>query len=333
MTNQEEKKRFEIGLNLTKQCNARCSFCIWRKLDIDVSKKNELPFSKIKQFIEPIKNRFNIFCPLIGGEVALYSELEELINYLSENNIDYTFVSNSKNWELYKFIFENPVYLKNLDSISLSLDGNEEYHDSTRGAGSFQKLKEFLKYLKPFKKPVSIKTAYSPQNIKHIPFVLKFAKDNDIEAQFFSMIQSEEHLNVQKDFDKARIIFDKLVPFSDIVDKKVSFEIWPDVQKQLGPNYCPQIFLPELFLAPQGVFPCCNSIGYPEFKLGKLQEPFDFLWNKKINFGTQIFSKWISVQTDLNIEKITMRDKCSFCRQIMGSKFCLKNDVLAFYQK
>ncbi|MDR3334959.1 MAG: radical SAM protein [Treponema sp.] len=140
------KRRLEsIFLFVTGKCNARCAMCFYAK-DMD-QKAPDLSFDEIKKLSESA-GEFNRLW-LSGGEPSLRDDLPEILEMFYRNNHikDINFPSNGMKPDR---VVE---WLKRLRSscpdcnitISISLDGFGDTHDTQRGVASFYKAAETLK--------------------------------------------------------------------------------------------------------------------------------------------------------------------------------------------
>ncbi len=128
----------KVTIDLTEKCNLKCKHCgnandsfITNGVDVDfVSILKEIPYTITK-------------VDLLGGEPLLYDKLDTLFNYLAENRVEVSLISNGQ------FGDEVAKYLskKSVKNISISIDGLKKENDEVRGAGSFDKAVAFLNSL------------------------------------------------------------------------------------------------------------------------------------------------------------------------------------------
>ncbi len=120
-----------VGLFVTSRCNLRCRMCgIWR----DPEPKS-LPYEDLVRLIDAVKSGCCYFS-FSGGEPLLVGDIERMVAYAAARIPYVHLVSNG--------ILVTPERCRalaaaGLDEISLSLDGEEEWHDRVRGEkGSFR---------------------------------------------------------------------------------------------------------------------------------------------------------------------------------------------------
>ncbi len=99
---------------------------------------------------------------LIGGEVFLRPDWEEIVSALNEESIAVTIVSNG-------FLIDEDLALclkgLKIQSVALSLDGTEATHDACRMPGSFRKALAALEILAAHDIPASVITTLNSQNV------------------------------------------------------------------------------------------------------------------------------------------------------------------------
>ncbi|MCI8410695.1 MAG: radical SAM protein [Lachnospiraceae bacterium] len=121
---------------LTMGCNLRCKHC-------GSSCKERLADELTEQEAMNVVNQIITMQPdwitLSGGEPLLRSDWAEIAKVLKENHIGVRMITNGT--LLNKSIAKK---MKNagLDLVSISIDGTEDIHDSIRGKGIFQKVRE-----------------------------------------------------------------------------------------------------------------------------------------------------------------------------------------------
>ncbi len=125
-------------IDLTEKCNLKCKHCgnandslITNGVDTDfVSILKEIPYTITK-------------VDLLGGEPLLYDKLDILLNYLAENLVEVSLISNGQFEDgVAKYLTEKPIR-----NISISIDGLKKENDEVRGIGSFDKSVAFLNSL------------------------------------------------------------------------------------------------------------------------------------------------------------------------------------------
>lgn len=196
---------------LTKRCNLKCPYCLVD--DIKKSSVRELSAPEIIATMKEFRALGTKLWIFGGGEPTIREELPELISAAKSMGMLTGMSSNG-----YRILDFLPA-CKELDYLQMSIDGPEEYHDSVRGKGSFNKLIKAMEGLKSINKNFVLNCVISEKNIQHLDFVCSLARD------FKSMIELSPEIAVATDLvdsDKSNVDMDKIV---DIVLKKKK-EYW-----------------------------------------------------------------------------------------------------------
>jgi len=117
---------------------------------------------------------------LEGGEPLLRDDIGTLVNYIKDKNM--LCRMNSNGYLVSKKIDE----IKRLDSLCISLDGDEESNDKNRGKGSYKKIIEAIKTAKAHGLSVLTSTTLTSNNIENgsIEHVLNLAREMGFGSQF-----------------------------------------------------------------------------------------------------------------------------------------------------
>lgn len=133
---------------LTELCNSECRYC-YGKVEFDTGLEKKFHFrenslelnidiKKLRSFLEKDPNPVLVF---YGGEPLLKSEIiTQIIDSLKGMNIKFRMQTNGK------LLDKLPIeYLKKIDKMLVSLDGNKERTDFNRGEGTYDKVIENIK--------------------------------------------------------------------------------------------------------------------------------------------------------------------------------------------
>ncbi len=112
-----------INLEVTKRCNARCSFCdYWQ----------EKPPSELEDYVDIVRKLKPLSVSLTGGEPLLRKDLARVIASLRKN-FGFLFISLITNGSLLTLQQGLELWEAGLDELSISLDYLDERHDQDRG--------------------------------------------------------------------------------------------------------------------------------------------------------------------------------------------------------
>lgn len=113
---------FNINLEVTKRCNARCDFCdYW----------NEQPPPELGDYVPIVRKLKPLSVSLTGGEPLLRQDLAQVIASL-RRNFRFLFISLITNGSLLTYQRGMELWEAGLDEFSISLDYLDERHDQGR---------------------------------------------------------------------------------------------------------------------------------------------------------------------------------------------------------
>ncbi|MBN1810200.1 MAG: radical SAM protein [Anaerolineae bacterium] len=133
-----------ISLTITNACNLRCQMCgQWSQEgymhDRKGGLKQELTLADWKRLVDEVAAHGVSSVLLRGGEVFLFPDIIELLEYTNARGI---FISIDTNGTMLKKHAADIVRIGNIH-LTISVDGPEEIHDQVRGvAGCFSRIRE-----------------------------------------------------------------------------------------------------------------------------------------------------------------------------------------------
>ena len=169
----------DVWIHVTEKCNLRCPFCYSNSTCADVEQE-EVDIDAVIAFLEKIPKDYRSTVLISGGEPFLFKGLPTLtkrLNELEYKNI-VIITNGTVGNEIYKEV------LPNIHSLQVSVDGTQaEYHERTRGKGSFDKMVKSLKLAREFNiKRLIISFTPTKYNISNLPEIPKFAYEHDIDS-------------------------------------------------------------------------------------------------------------------------------------------------------
>lgn len=174
-----------ISLFLTYRCNLRCHMCgQWGdagafKEMTGQELKASLSIEEYKALIDdvaPFRPTFTLF----GGEPTLYKDWIEIVRYIKSRGMRVNMVTNGMLLSKYA----DEVVEAKMDELILSVDGDEEVHDASRGLkGTFIKMMEGMDAIREAKKKyntdrpfITANTTINDVNYTDLPNVLRGAE-------------------------------------------------------------------------------------------------------------------------------------------------------------
>lgn len=166
-------KRAPLMANLliTNMCNLKCFYCYANVFERNLK---ELTTSEILSVIDTLWKKGTRLIVLLGGEPLLRKDIEIIIEDIKKKGLICELITNG-------YLVKKKIEaLKGLDSVCVSLDGDERGNDLNRGRGSYRKAIEAIEVLKGHNVPVRVKAVITRNNIDSIDFLADFSKRNNI---------------------------------------------------------------------------------------------------------------------------------------------------------
>ena len=171
----------DLFLEVTSRCNAHCEHCgsnCGNKID-----KNEVSADVLKNALLEIANNYKaseIILNVTGGEPLMRKDLFDIMEYASNLGFRWGMTTNGM------LINDEVIALMektNMESISISLDGLKETHESFRKVPNcYENILENIKKLKhvPCIKVVQITTVVNKKNINELEDLYKLMQDMNV---------------------------------------------------------------------------------------------------------------------------------------------------------
>lgn len=309
------KKKFSFCI--LKGCNMDCGFCIWKCYKKDT---HIISPEKFEEAIIKLKKWNYNFCYLVGGEDCLHPKFKEIINILVKYKIKFTFVTNAKEWERYKFIFNDKKIKRWFDGCAVSLDGTESVHDQERGKGAYKRVLEFLDYCNKNKIIVSIKQAIGRHNYQDIMHVFRVAKEKNVDYEGFCICGENGYVLKASDLVEAKkIIEDNLTEIEKYNKKKsAKINIWFDDIRPL--LFCHNLQERNLDIRPNGnVVLCCGHLD--DRPIGNIfEDDISVILDVKCSLCLHLIGKVAPLL--FNEIPFYVRDPCALCRYFLDCDDC-----------
>jgi MoaA/NifB/PqqE/SkfB family radical SAM enzyme len=175
-----------VTILITKRCNYKCQKCSAKIPQEKHRRSEELTTDELKKFIDDV----SLFKPAIyfvGGEPTLRADLWELIRYVKSKRMICAMTTNGS--LLTEQNVEELINSK-LDFLSISIDGDREYHDRERGvSGAYDKavngMKGILRYRASDRPHTKLVCVIDPENPGQCEHVLKLANELGVDEVNF----------------------------------------------------------------------------------------------------------------------------------------------------
>lgn len=222
-----------IAWAVTRRCNYKCKYCaVWK------TPAAELDTGEIRAVIDEMAGMGVKKITFTGGEPLLRGDMGEIIDYAHQKNISVNLNSNGS------LIKERISDLKNLSSLTLSLEGPEEVHDALRQKGSFKTLLEAIDIASQKNIKVVLTATLNTYNLNYIDYLLELATQYNVQIQFqpstknilddkednpVSLSQAEYNEAMQKIIERKKRGYKKIIRNSPAGLNHLSQ--WPNLKK------------------------------------------------------------------------------------------------------
>lgn len=213
-----ENRIEKITLQVTQNCNLRCSYCAYSDSYFQRSHSNmvmtyDTMVRSVEFLMRHSSNSPTVDIGFYGGEPFLeFENIKKLVEYIMENypfkEITYSITTNGTIFtdEIISFLEKNDF------GVTISIDGPREVHDKNRkfvdGTGSFDTIMKNLQYIKEraleFYRRISFNTVLAPGNdhkcINDFYDASEMLEDNQLFASTLSEFGSKEKIQYDELF-------------------------------------------------------------------------------------------------------------------------------------
>lgn len=159
-------------IHLTNRCNLRCKYCYANASGrFDKSGSKDFSTETWKKLIDDSICLGARYFHFYGGEPLVRDDIGEIIDFTKRKG---AFVEVMTNGHLVRSKINE---IKGMDSVCLSLDGNEEVNDGLRGKGNFNMVKDAVLVCKENDIPVRIHAVIHKFNIERPEYLPQLAKE------------------------------------------------------------------------------------------------------------------------------------------------------------
>lgn len=168
-----------IAWAVTRRCNYRCKYCAaWDTPTMELGTK------EICNIIDEMAGMGLKKITFTGGEPLLREDMGKVIDHAHQKNISVNLNSNGS------LIKQRIGELKNLDSLTLSLEGPEEIHDGLRQKGSFKNVLAAIDIALKRNIRVVLTVTLNSCNLKYINYLLELSRQYNVQIQFQPSIKN-----------------------------------------------------------------------------------------------------------------------------------------------
>lgn len=315
----------DLFLEVTSRCNARCEHC--GSSCGDFIPKDEISAEDLKKALLDISQHYNandVLLNVTGGEPLVRKDLFEIMDYA--NKLGFRWGMTSNGMLINDDILEK-MNMTNMETISISLDGLKETHESFRKVpGSFDRIIENIKKLQkvPSIKIVQVTTVANKKNLNELEDLYNLMKELNIiswrviNVDPIGRAKGNKDILLDKDEYKWLFNFIKEKREENIMNVEYGCSHYLDIpmEKEIRDTYffCTTGLYVGSILSNGDIFVCPNVERRPEFVQGNIKtDSFVDVWENKY----ELF-------------RSDNRLKCEKCNKCSKWKYCLGDSFHTF---
>lgn len=280
----------------TLRCNAYCEFCGSRCGDNDCS--NELSKEEICRVFKQIAERYDpsqIMINVSGGEPLMRKDLIPIMQYAVSLGYQWGLVTNGM---LLTEEMINALKQTDLKTVSISIDGLQETHDSLRGVkGGLDSVLQNIKLFSEaeFLETIMITTVVSKKNITELDNIKKLLKSLHINSWRICPVDPIGRANGESELllsnEQINYLYDYIVSCRN---ESLPFSVTTSCSHYLGkyefdvrsfPFQCNAGKTVGSILANGDIFVCSNVPRVPELIQGNIRnDNFVDVWEKGFSY-------------------------------------------------
>lgn len=308
----------DLFLEVTSRCNAKCEHC-GSSCD-NLMRLDEISAADLKKTLFDIAQAYdanNVLLNVTGGEPLMRRDLFEIMKYASDLGFRWGMTSNG-------MLIDDEVLEKmnetKMETISISLDGLKETHESFRKVPNcFETIISNIKKLQqvPSIKIVQVTTVVNKKNIHELEDIYKLMQDLNILSWRILNVdpigRAKDNASILLDREEYQYLFDFIKEkreegLIENVEYGCSHYLDINLEKELRDTYfiCTTGLYVASILSNGDIFVCPDVERRPELIQGNIKtDNFVDVWENKF----KIF----------RTEKRTACDKCTNCE---SWKYC-----------
>ena len=315
----------DLFLEVTSRCNARCEHC--GSSCGDFISKDEVSADDLKKALLDISKHYNandILLNVTGGEPLVRKDLFEIMDYANKLGFRWGMTSNGM---LINDEVINKMIETNMETISISLDGLKETHESFRKVpGSFDKIIKNIKKLQnvPSIKIVQVTTVANKKNLNELEDLYNLMKElNVISWRVINVDpigRAKDNKDILLDKEEYKWLFEfiKEKREENIMNVEYGCSHYLDLymEKEIRDTYfyCLTGLCVASILSNGDIFVCPNVERRKEFVQGNIKtDSFADVWENKFK-----------------IFRSDDRLKCDKCSKCSKWKYCLGDSFHTF---
>ncbi|HUT35915.1 MAG TPA: radical SAM protein [Planctomycetota bacterium] len=197
--------------SVTNRCTARCTYCYARYY---AREHPELPTADALRVIDELARAGARRISLVGGEPLVRADIGDLVRRVKERGAECALTTNGD------LVERKLDACRQLDLLSVSLDGAREGHDANRGQGSFDRALHAIRVARAEGIPVQTSTVVTRATLDDLDFLVATARELGFCLSFIPLINQTQPDGKQPIADLMATAEEYRRYFADVVARK-----------------------------------------------------------------------------------------------------------------
>lgn len=198
---------------VNNKCNFNCRYCFgdyYNRKDVDYTTE------EIKYLVDELYKMGTRYLNIHGGETLLRKDVGEIVGYIKKKGMYCCLITNGS------LVQRNLDQIRDVDNITVSLDGTRENNDINRGVGTYDKALDAIKLMIKENIPLRVQATITKYSMNDIGYLSNLAKELGFTLQFSILYKP---LPQAKDFEMTNEEIQKAI--DQIIEyKKKGFPIF-----------------------------------------------------------------------------------------------------------
>ena len=168
-----------VVLTTNMNCNWKCTYCYGDYPSYGTEKN--LSTEELVKVIDDLVDMGCVYAIVHGGEALLRKDIGYLIDYMKTRGLYVGFITNGQ-------LFPRKIEeLRNIDSLTISLDGRRENNDKNRGPGTFDMAMEAIQLALRERFKLRVSATLSRHSMGDVDYLAALGKEMKFPV-FFSLL-------------------------------------------------------------------------------------------------------------------------------------------------
>lgn len=165
----------QAWLFLTDRCNADCFYCFTRP---HTRGKREMSTQQVTALVDDLARMGTIHFILIGGEPLLRDDIGQIVGHVRRHRGIVELRTNGY------LVAERLDEIRGVDSLCISLDGDEETNDLNRGPGAFRRAMRGIEAAVGAGLNVHLHGVVTRHNLHRLEYLARLARDLRVHVSY-----------------------------------------------------------------------------------------------------------------------------------------------------